>query len=49
MFLDDPLYKFFPEFGDVRVFNGEGRPYVVADRPILIRHLLTHTAGFTYG
>lgn len=47
--LDDPVTKYLPQFGGVRVmtkFNAdatyESRP---ASRPITIRHLLTHTSG----
>jgi CubicO group peptidase (beta-lactamase class C family) len=50
--LDDPVTKYLPEFGGVRVmtkFNEDGtyesRP---PSRPILIRHLLTHTSGLGY-
>ena len=46
--LDDPVAKYLPEFGDMKVHvGGEGDDLqtVAADRPITIRHLLTHTAG----
>ena len=50
--LDDPVAKYLPEFDRVRVMttfneNGiyESRP---PSRPILIRHLLTHTSGIGY-
>ena len=50
--LDDPVADFIPEFAHTRVYVGEqaGRP-VLADleRPLTIRHLLTHTSGLTYG
>lgn len=50
--LDDPLSKFIPEFGDIRVFAG-GSPIqpvtVPTSEPIRIWHLMTHTAGLTYG
>jgi CubicO group peptidase (beta-lactamase class C family) len=41
--LDDPIAWFIPEFAATRV-------YVSAEleRPITIRHLLTHTSGLTY-
>ena len=50
--LDDPITRFLPEFTDMRVFTGGNRvkaETVPAQRPITIRDLLTHTAGFTYG
>ena len=50
--LDDPLSKFIPEFGETRVFAGGSsiRPVTVPVLgPIKIWHLMTHTAGFTYG
>ncbi len=51
--LDDPLSLYLPEFADMRVYAGKdaaGQPtYRPADRPILIRDVLRHTAGFSYG
>jgi len=51
--LDDPLALYLPEFGETRVFAGldaAGKPILRApDRPILIRDVLRHTAGFGYG
>ncbi|MFI9803438.1 serine hydrolase domain-containing protein [Streptomyces sp. NPDC052301] len=50
--LDDPLDRHLPAFADPRVYEGgsgadvRARP---AAGPILIRHLLTHTAGLTFG
>lgn len=54
--LDEPVHNYLPEFKDMKVFaeaaatNGkaEADSLVPAKRPITIRHLLTHTAGFTY-
>jgi CubicO group peptidase (beta-lactamase class C family) len=49
--LDDPLGRHLPAFAEPRVHvSGEGsamrtRP---ADGPVLIRHLLSHTAGLTF-
>jgi CubicO group peptidase (beta-lactamase class C family) len=45
--LDDPVAMYIPVFRDTKVYvDGE-----VVDQqvPFTIRHLLTHTAGFTYG
>jgi CubicO group peptidase (beta-lactamase class C family) len=47
--LEDPIGKYLPELAHMQVFTGgtaqapQLRP---AKRPITIRHLLTHTAGF---
>ena len=50
--LDDPLALYLPEFADVRVFAGTdtaGKPILRRPaRPILIRDILRHTAGFVY-
>ncbi|MFZ4383236.1 MAG: serine hydrolase domain-containing protein, partial [Sandarakinorhabdus sp.] len=48
--LDQPIAEIMPEFRDMKVAVDpakglESRP---AARPITIRHLLTHTAGFSY-
>ncbi len=47
--LEQPLADILPEFRDMRVIIGgdvsKTRP---AAGPILIRHMLTHTAGFSY-
>jgi CubicO group peptidase (beta-lactamase class C family) len=50
--LTDPVSAFIPSFADVRVFVGGSdlRPVTVpAIEPVRVWHLLTHTAGFTYG
>jgi CubicO group peptidase (beta-lactamase class C family) len=51
--LDDPLSKYLPEFGNVRVYAGtdpEGQPILEAPhRPILVRDITRHTAGFANG
>ena len=48
--LDEPLAKYLPEFADVRVYAGKdssGAPrYVAPARPITIRDITRHTAGF---
>ncbi len=50
--LTDPVSTFIPAFNDVRVYTGgsDQRPVTVpATEPVRIHHLLTHTAGLTYG
>jgi CubicO group peptidase (beta-lactamase class C family) len=51
--LDDPLSKHLPEFADVKVYGGKdaaGAPvYRPPARPISVRDILRHTAGFVYG
>lgn len=48
--LDDPLSKYAPEFSDMKVFKGvDARGQLMlepAKRPITIRDLTRHTAGF---
>ena len=51
--LDDPLAWHLPQFANVKVLAGEkpdGSP-ILRDpkRPITVRDILRHTAGFTYG
>jgi len=50
--LTDPVSKWLPEFASPRVYVGgpAARPVTVpATEPIRVWHLLTHTAGLTYG
>ncbi|MEY2405988.1 MAG: hypothetical protein QOG39_904 [Acidimicrobiaceae bacterium] len=50
--LKDPVGRFIPAFADMRVFKGGSAlaPVTVpATEPMRIWHLLTHTAGLTYG
>jgi CubicO group peptidase (beta-lactamase class C family) len=50
--LKDPVARFIPAFADMRVFKGGSAlaPVTVpATEPMRIWHLLTHTAGLTYG
>lgn len=42
--LDDKLSDYIPEFGEMRLENGD-----TAKKPILIRHLLSMTSGLPYG
>jgi CubicO group peptidase (beta-lactamase class C family) len=48
--LDEPLAKYLPEYADVKVFAGTdpaGKPILRAPaRPIVIRDIMRHTAGF---
>ncbi|QHX36345.1 serine hydrolase [Spiroplasma sp. BIUS-1] len=47
--LKDPLYKFFPEFKNMKVISKEDNTKVVdCEKEILMEHLLTMTSGFTY-
>jgi CubicO group peptidase (beta-lactamase class C family) len=50
--LTDPVSDFIPSFTDVRVYDGGSdlrQVTVPAAEPVRIWHLLTHTAGLTYG
>jgi CubicO group peptidase (beta-lactamase class C family) len=51
--LDDPLARYLPAFGAVKVIDGtgaDGKPVLRAPtRPIVIRDIMRHTAGFSYG
>jgi CubicO group peptidase (beta-lactamase class C family) len=50
--LTDPVSAFIPAFADVRVYAGGSdlrQVTVPAAEPVRVWHLLTHTAGLTYG
>ena len=51
--LDDPLFKHLPEFESIKVYSGKdgaGTPiYRAPARPISVRDVMRHTAGFVYG
>jgi CubicO group peptidase (beta-lactamase class C family) len=50
--LTDPVSELIPSFADVRVYvaGSDVKPLAVAaTEPVRIWHLLTHTAGLTYG
>jgi CubicO group peptidase (beta-lactamase class C family) len=50
--LSDPISRWLPEFSEPRVYTGgpATRPVTVpATEPLRVWHLLTHTAGLTYG
>ena len=54
LLISDPLSKYFPEWGDVKVAVADsdadlGYRLEAATRPITIRDLLTHSAGINYG
>ncbi len=46
--LDDPVSKYIPSFGNMRVLHNDSREEEV-DRPILVVDLVQHTSGLTYG
>ena len=49
--LKDPVSRYIPAFADSQVFVGgtvDALQLVPQDRPMLVWHLLTHTAGLTY-
>ncbi|MBT3463120.1 MAG: beta-lactamase family protein, partial [Gammaproteobacteria bacterium] len=46
--LADPITRWLPELAGLRVRNLDGT-LTRLDTPITMRHLLTHTAGFSYG
>lgn len=52
--LDEPLSRYLPEFASMQVYAGKdagtGAPvYRAASRPITVRDVMRHTAGFAYG
>ncbi len=50
--LNDPVSKYIPAFAKTRVLSGYsflGKELVAQDPPMTIQHLLTHTAGLSYG
>jgi CubicO group peptidase (beta-lactamase class C family) len=51
--LDDPLAMHLPEYAETKVFTGmdaQGKPLLKQpSRPVLVRDILRHTAGFGYG
>ncbi len=50
--LDDPVAKFIPEFADTPVWVGGDAPAsqtTAQTAPMLVRHLMNHTSGLTYG
>lgn len=51
--LNDPVSKFIPEFGDLKVYAGEDKNAELVledpDHAPTMRELMIHTAGFSYG
>lgn len=49
--LDDPVAKYIPSFHDTQVWTGSGGVTSTATQssPMLVKHLMTHTSGLTYG
>lgn len=50
--LSDPVDRYIPEFKNLKVYKGGtvDHPDLAApERPMTVKHLLTHTAGLTYG
>ena len=49
--LDDPVAKYIPAFKQTKVLviDGDAQKMVELERPIIIRDLFRHTAGYTYG
>ncbi|MEU0740418.1 serine hydrolase domain-containing protein [Streptomyces sp. NPDC006134] len=50
--LDDPVGRYVPSFAAPRVYTGGSGTGVTtrpASGPVLVRHLMTHTAGLTFG
>jgi CubicO group peptidase (beta-lactamase class C family) len=50
--LDDPVHRYLPAFAEPRVYVAGTADDLVtrpASGPVLLRHLMTHTAGLTFG
>jgi CubicO group peptidase (beta-lactamase class C family) len=50
--LDDPVHRYLPAFAEPRVYVAGTTDDLVtrpASGPVLLRHLMTHTAGLTFG
>ena len=47
--LNTPVSKFIPEFKNMKVYNADQTEILDAKNEVTIKHLLTHTAGLTYG
>ena len=50
--LFEPVSRYIPAYGETKVLSGLGylgKQYLPQDPPMSIHHLLTHTAGLSYG
>ncbi|MDQ2650112.1 MAG: beta-lactamase family protein [Actinomycetota bacterium] len=50
--LENPVSRWLPEFADLQVWTGgtaDAPETVPLEKPLTVHHVLTHTAGFTYG
>ena len=47
--LNTPVSDFIPEFKNMKVYNEDQTEILDAKNEVTIKHLLTHTAGLTYG
>ncbi len=50
--LDDPIYEYIPAYKEAQVYAGgeyDDITFIAPESPITIRHLLTQTAGISYG
>jgi CubicO group peptidase (beta-lactamase class C family) len=45
--LDAPVSKYLPAFANIKVWQKDGDP-VASTKPMLIRHLMSHTSGIIY-
>lgn len=46
--VDDPVSKYLPEYANLRVWQADGSS-VPSMKPMLVRHLMSHTSGLIYG
>ncbi len=46
--VDAPVSKYLPEYANLKVFQADGSS-AAATRPMLVRHLMSHTSGLIYG
>lgn len=47
--VEDPVSKYLPSMRRLRVEPADGKSYTLANGDLRVWHLLTHTAGFSYG